>query len=83
MTIQINQVFFIFNTRELSVNRKELQASTLLEQTMENPALEPLVLHLDNQLYMSPDHSLKIWGKFKFWHSGNRSFRCSSFVART
>ena len=39
---------------ELSVNRKDLQALTLLGPTQNNPVLDPLaVLHHDNQLYIS------------------------------
>ena len=34
-----NQVFFIFNIRELSVYRKDSQASTLVGLTRENPEL--------------------------------------------
>ena len=45
-------MFFIFNPKELSVNRKGLRASTLVGLIWENPVLDPLaVLHLDNQLY--------------------------------
>ena len=39
---------FISITRELSVNRKDLQALTLVALSWENPALH--VQHLDNQL---------------------------------
>ena len=47
----INQVLFIFNVRELSVNRNDLQASTLVGMKWKNPVLDPLtVQHLDNQL---------------------------------
>ena len=47
----INQVLFIFNIRELSVNRNDLQASSLLGLNWENPVLDPLaVQHLDNLL---------------------------------
>ena len=46
-------MFFIFNIRELSVIRKDLQASTLGGQNQENPTLDPLaVQHLINQLYI-------------------------------
>ena len=49
----------LFQTlRELSVNRKVLQALTLVGPTRENPVPDPLaVLHLDNQLYIF-EHSL-------------------------
>ena len=40
--IKIKQVFFIFNTRKLSVNRKDLWASTLVGLNRENPVLDPL-----------------------------------------
>ena len=50
LALKINQVFFILQTRKLSVNRKDLQASTLVGLTGENPTLDPLaVLHLDNR----------------------------------
>ena len=54
MRQQINQVFFIFNTREFhSVNRKGLRAFTLVGLPRANQELYPLaVLHLDNQLHM-------------------------------
>ena len=38
---KINQVFFIFYTRELLVNRKDLQASTLVGLNWGNPVLDP------------------------------------------
>ena len=41
---KINQVFFIFNTKELSINRKDLHASTLVGLTRENPLLFPLAV---------------------------------------
>ena len=51
--IKINQVFFIFNTREISVNKKDLWASTLVGLTCENPILDPLaVQYLENQQYI-------------------------------
>ena len=51
VTIKINQVFFIFNTREISVNKKDLWALTLVGLNWGNPVLDPLaVQHLDNQL---------------------------------
>ena len=38
---------------QLFDNRKDLQASTLVGLTRENPVLDPLaVVHLDNQLYI-------------------------------
>ena len=51
MCIQFsNQSRCVIN--ELSVNRKDVQASTLVGLTQENPALDPLaVLNLDNRLY--------------------------------
>ena len=49
VTIKINQVFFLVNAREFSVNRKDLGASNLVRLTWENPVLYPLaVLHLNN-----------------------------------
>ena len=50
VTIKINQVFFIFNKREISANRKDLWASTLMGPARENPALSLAVLHLDNPI---------------------------------
>ena len=48
-----NPVFFIFNTRELLVNRKDLRASTLVGLNRESQAIDPLaVQHLNNPLYM-------------------------------
>ena len=48
---KINQVFFIFNTTELWLARKDLRASTSVGLNRENPILDPLaVLHLDNRL---------------------------------
>ena len=44
VTIKINLVFFIFSTRELSVNRKDLEASTLVRQNRKNPLLDPIAL---------------------------------------
>ena len=45
----MKQLFFIFNTRDISLNRKDFQASTLVVLTQENPALDPpAVLHLNN-----------------------------------
>ena len=41
--MKINFEFFIYNARELSVNIKDLPASTL-GQTWENPVLEPLAV---------------------------------------
>ena len=47
--IKLNQMIFIFNTRELSLNRKDLRASTLVGLTLANPALDPLAVpHLNN-----------------------------------
>ena len=47
------QLLFIFNTRKLSANIKDLVASTLVEQTREYSELEHLaVLHLDTRLNM-------------------------------
>ena len=47
--MKINWVLFIFKTRELSENRKDLQALTLVGLTQENPVLDPLAdLYLDN-----------------------------------
>ena len=43
--IKINQVFFISNTRELSVNRKDIGASTFVGLTQENPELNPPKLY--------------------------------------
>ena len=49
---KINQVFFIFNTRYISVNRKDFRASTLVGPTRDNLVLEYLsVQHLDKLLY--------------------------------
>ena len=51
MIIKINLVFFIFRTRKLSVNRKDLRALNLVRLTRENPTLDPqAVLSLHNQL---------------------------------
>ena len=84
MTVKINQVFFIFNTRELSLNRKDLQASTLVGLTQENPALDPLaVLHLDNWLYM---YTLSLSGHFSQWVGPfcvQHSFRCHCQIAKS
>ena len=56
-------MFFIFSARKLSVNRKDLGASTLVVLSQENPVLDPLaVQHLDNGLYMSV-LQVKIIGK--------------------
>ena len=53
MTKNINQVLVIFNAKELSVNRNDLQAATLVGQNWENPVLDPLaVQQLNNQLYI-------------------------------
>ena len=38
---KINQVFFIFNVRELSINRKDLQAYPLVGLNRGNPILDP------------------------------------------
>ena len=47
VTSKISQI------RELSVNRKYLQASNSAGLTQENPALDPLAVpHLHNQLYV-------------------------------
>ena len=47
-------MFFIFNKTELSVNRKDEPALTLVELTWENPAIYLLALqHLDKQLYIN------------------------------
>ena len=48
----IVQQFLIFNTRgNFPVNRKDLQALTLVGPTKKNPVSDPLVAqHLDNQL---------------------------------
>ena len=55
---KIKQVFFISTLREPSVNRKDLQALTLLGPTRDNPEPDPLaVLHLNNQLWMLILHS--------------------------
>ena len=43
--LKINQLFFVFNTRELSVNTKGLRASTLEGLTQENCALDTLAVH--------------------------------------
>ena len=46
-------VFFIYNSKKLSVNRKDIQALSLLEPNRQNPVPDPLdVLHLDNRLYI-------------------------------
>ena len=46
-------MFFIFNTRKLSKNRKDLQALTLVGLNREKPVLDTLgVQHLYNQLYI-------------------------------
>ena len=51
---KINQVFFIFNTRYISVKSKDFHASTLVGPTRENLVLESLsVQHLDNLLYIN------------------------------
>ena len=43
----------IFNAKELSVNRNDLQAATLVGQNRENPVLDPLaVQQLNNELYI-------------------------------
>ena len=42
--LKINQLFFIFNIRELSVNIKGLRASTLEGLPRENRALDPLAV---------------------------------------
>ena len=53
VTLKSTKCSLFSNTRELSVNRKDLQASTLVELTREDPALDPLVvLQLDNQHYI-------------------------------
>ena len=53
MTKNINQVLVIFNAKELSVNRNDLQAATLVGQNRENPVLDPLaVQQLNNELYI-------------------------------
>ena len=45
--------YFIFDTRELSVNRKHLQALTLVGPTREYLVLDTLAVHhLNNQLYI-------------------------------
>ena len=46
----------LFSTlRELSVNRKDLLALTLVGPPRDNPELDPLaVLHLNNPLYILP-----------------------------
>ena len=50
---KMNQVFFFSTLRKLSVNRKYLQALTLVGLPRGNPQPDPLaVLHLDNQLYI-------------------------------
>ena len=42
-----------FIQRNFSVNKKDLQALTLVGLTRENPASDPLhVQHIDNQLYI-------------------------------
>ena len=47
-------MLFIFNTREFSVNGKDLQASTLVGLNPENPVLKPqAVQHLNNRLSMN------------------------------
>ena len=46
-------MFFIFNTRELSLNMKDLRASTLVDLTRKSPVLYPIaVQHYDNRLNM-------------------------------
>ena len=46
-----NQSSVFFNTRELSVNREDLRASTLVGLNWENPLIDSLaVQHLNNQL---------------------------------
>ena len=68
---QINQVFFILTRRELSVNRKDLQAPTLAGPTQlyqrsgppscTTPRQQTIyVLHLDNRLYKS---WIPVWNK--------------------
>ena len=50
----INQVFFISTTLELSVNRKDLQAPTLVGPFLKTQDMDPLAeKHLANQLYMN------------------------------
>ena len=51
VTIKINQVFFIFNIRELTVKRKDLQALNLVGLNKENPTVDP-IQHLDNKLFI-------------------------------
>ena len=61
MMIKIHQEFFIFNTRELLVNIKDLPASTLVGITQENPELDPLcVQHFDNRLCASKTLNFKV-----------------------
>ena len=52
VTTKINQVFFIFNIRELSVNRKDLRALSLVGLNSENLILDPLpvqpTIHKEN-----------------------------------
>ena len=50
-------MLFIFNTRNFSVNRRDLPALTLMEPTRENLVLvlDPLAVEqLDKSLFMSP-----------------------------
>ena len=48
-----------FSHHTFSVNKKDLQDSTFVGLTWENPILDPLVvLHCDNQLYVMIDMPL-------------------------
>ena len=75
---KINQVFYSFNTRELSVNRKDLRASTLVGLTWENPTLDPLTVpHRNNRLCSTTKYIKhnKVWSSTtckvqnRFWAS--------------
>ena len=69
--VKIGQAFFIFSTSEITVNRKELWASTLEGQTRENPKLEPLaVLHINYQIYIllvvEGQGVINVWTNFNY-----------------
>ena len=49
---RVSNIFFIFDTRKLSVNRKDIRAQTLVGLTRQSPELDPLLYNLDNRLYI-------------------------------
>ena len=54
-------MFFIFNIREHSVNRKDIRASILAGLTRQNPELDPLAVpHLNNGLVLKSIKEVKM-----------------------